>query len=145
MTTLCGYFVGRPLELGQGKWQLEITLCDYDLTDMIICQAENMEVLSGIPEISQYDIPSAGASFFLEPVSQVQGGAYAESAMKASMAGRLTSEYLAEYASEIESFPLAAKGASEGNERCFLLLDGSFAPLGVTYVSDGEGVCSLMP
>ena len=145
MTTLCGYFVGRPRELGQGKWQLEITLCDYDLTDMITCQAENMEVLSGIPEISQYDIPSAGASFFLEPVSQVQGGAYAESAMKASMAGRLTSEYLAEYASEIESFPLAAKGASEGNERCFLLLDGSFAPLGVTYVSDGEGVCSLMP
>ena len=65
--------------------------------------------------------------------------------MKSSMAGRLTSEYLAEYASEIESFPLAAKGASEGNERCFLLLDGSFAPLGVTYVSDGEGVCSLMP
>lgn len=34
LTTLCGYSVGVPEDLGDGKWAIDLTHCDYDFTGM---------------------------------------------------------------------------------------------------------------
>ena len=33
-TTLCGYSFGQPLYMGGDSWRMEITLCDYDFSDV---------------------------------------------------------------------------------------------------------------
>ena len=73
-TTLCGYFVGAPENLGGGRWRMEITLCDYDFTALYEEQSQGYNAVSQLPEISQNDLASCGAVYYIEPVSQLTGG-----------------------------------------------------------------------
>ena len=72
-TTLCGYFAGAPEDLGGGRWRMEITLCNYDFTALYEEQAAGYTAAPQLPEISQNDLTSCGAAYYIEPVSQLSG------------------------------------------------------------------------
>ncbi len=66
---LMGHAVGAPEAAGDGQWQLEVTLCDYDFTDLYEEQlapnsnAQREETFANyiVPE----DIEDSGAKYFL--------------------------------------------------------------------------------
>ena len=72
-TTLCGYFVGAPEKLGNGQWRMEITLCDYDFTDLYAQQADGYTAAAQLPQLSESDLSESGAAWYIEPVSQLSG------------------------------------------------------------------------
>lgn len=49
---------------------MEITLCDYDFTPLYEEQAAGYQAAPQLPEISQEDIASCGAAWYIEPVDQ---------------------------------------------------------------------------
>ena len=64
---LCGYFVGQPEKLDNGKWEIPITLCDYDFSSFYYQQAAAYEAahMEELPYILPEDVESCGAEYFL--------------------------------------------------------------------------------
>lgn len=66
LTTLCGYFVGAPEDLGGGKWRMEITFCDYDFSGLYE-QQKNAFSQASLPEyIAPEQVERSGAVWCID-------------------------------------------------------------------------------
>lgn len=140
-TTLCGYFIGAPEDLGGGKWRMEITLCDYDFTDLYGQQAVGYTAAPQMPEISQYDLDSCGAAFYIEPVSQLSGSDdFTNRVRLQSLWSRAISPYISRFCAPISDLPNSARHATAERPRVYLLLDDAMQYMGYVTVTDGEQV-----
>lgn len=141
LTTLCGYFVGAPEDLGGGKWRMEITLCDYDFTALYQEQSAGYTASPQLPEISQYDLASCGAAFYIEPVSQLSGSDdFTNRVRLQSLWSRATSPYISRFCAPITDLPNSARHAAAERPQVYLLLDENMQSLGYVTVTDGERV-----
>lgn len=141
LTTLCGYFIGAPEDLGGGKWRMEITLCDYDFTALYQEQSAGYTVSPQLPEISQYDLASCGAAFYIEPVSQLSGSDdFTNRVRLQSLWSRATSPYISRFCAPISDLPNSARHAAAERPRVYLLLDDAMQYMGYVTVTDGERV-----
>ena len=143
-TTLCGYFVGAPENLGGGRWRMEITLCDYDFTALYEEQSPGYNAMSQFSEISQDDIASCGAVYYIEPVSQLSGSDdFTNRVRLQSLWSRGTSPYVSRFCCPITDLPNAARWATAERPRVFLLLDDSMQYMGYVTVTDGDRVAGM--
>lgn len=143
-TTLCGYFIGAPENLGGGRWCMEITLCDYDFSALYQEQAVGYTAAPQLPEISQDDIASCGAAWYIEPVDQLYGAdSFNHRLRLQSLWSRATSPYISRFRRPITDFPNAARWATEEFPHDYLLLDESGQYLGYVTVTDGERVAAM--
>ena len=143
-TTLCGYFVGAPEKLGNGQWRMEITLCDYDFTPLYEEQAAGYEAAPQLPEISQYDIASCGAAWYIEPVSQLSGSDdFTDRVRLQSLWSRVTSPYTSRFCAPITDLPNSARWAAPERPRTYLLLNDNMQSLGYVTITDGERIAAL--
>lgn len=143
-TTLCGYFVGSPENLGNGQWRMEITLCDYDFTPLYEEQAAGYQAAPQLPEISQYDIASCGAAWYIEPVSQLSGSDdFTDRVRLQSLWSRVTSPYISRFCAPITDLPNSARWAAPERPMTFLLLNDNMQSLGYVTITDGERIAAL--
>ncbi len=143
-TTLCGYFVGAPEDLGGGRWRMEITLCDYDFTALYEEQSQGYNAVSQLPEISQNDLASCGAAYYIEPVSQLSGSDdFTNRVRLQSLWSRGTSPYVSRFCRPITDLPNAARRATAERPYDYLLLDGSMQYMGYVTVTDGDRVAAM--
>lgn len=143
-TTLCGYFVGAPEKLGNGQWRMEITLCDYDFTPLYEEQAAGYQAAPQLPEISQYDIASCGAAWYIEPVSQLSGSDdFTDRVRLQSLWSRVTSPYTSRFCAPIADLPHSARRAAPERPRTYLLLNDNMQSLGYVTITDGERIAAL--
>lgn len=143
-TTLCGYFVGAPENLGNGQWRMEITLCDYDFTPLYEEQAAGYQAAPQLPEISQYDIASCGAAWYIEPVSQLSGSDdFTDRVRLQSLWSRVTSPYTSRFCAPIADLPHSARRAAPERPRTYLLLNDNMQSLGYVTITDGERIAAL--
>lgn len=141
LTTLCGYFIGAPEDLGGGKWRMEITLCDYDFTALYQEQSAGYTASPQLPEISQHDLASCGAAFYIEPVSQLSGSDdFTNRVRLQSLWSRATSPYISRFCAPISDLPNSARHATAERPRVYLLLDDAMQYMGYVTVTDGEQV-----
>ena len=138
-TTLCGYFVGAPEDLGDGRWRMEITLCGYDFTALYEEQAAGRAASLPLPEIAREDLASCGAAWYIEPVSQLSGGDdFSHRVRLQSLWSRAMSPQIGRFLRPVMDLPGAARGASEESPREFLLLDEAGRYLGCVTVTGGD-------
>lgn len=143
-TTLCGYFVGTPEDLGGGRWRMEITLCDYDFTALYEEQAAGYTAAPQLPEISQDDLASCGAAYYIEPVSQLYGSDdFTNRVRLQSLWSRAMSPYISRFCRPITDLPNAARWATEESPYCYLLLNDSMQYMGYVTVTDGKRVAAM--
>ena len=143
-TTLCGYFVGSPENLGNGQWRMEITLCDFDFTPLYEEQAAGYQAAPQLPEISQYDIASCGAAWYIEPVSQLSGSDdFTDRVRLQSLWSRVTSPYISRFCAPITDLPNSARWAAPERPRTYLLLNDNMQSLGYVTITDGERIAAL--
>lgn len=143
-TTLCGYFVGAPEDLGGGRWRMEITLCDYNFSALYQEQSVGYTAAPQLPEISQDDIVSCGAVWYIEPVEQLYGeDSFNHRLRLQSLWSRATSPYISRFRHPITDFPNAARWATEEFPHDYLLLDESGQYMGYVTVTDGERVAAM--
>lgn len=143
-TTLCGYFVGAPEKLGNGQWRMEITLCDYDFTPLYEEQAAGYEAAPRLPEISQEDIASCGAAWYIEPVSQLSGSDdFTDRVRLQSLWSRVTSPYTSRFCAPIADLPHSARRAAPERPSTYLLLNDNMQSLGYVTITDGERIAAL--
>lgn len=143
-TTLCGYFIGAPENLGGGQWRMELTLCDYDFSALYQEQAAGYTAAPQLPEISQDDIASCGAVWYIEPVDQLYGGdSFNHRLRLQSLWSRATSPYISRFRRPITDLSNAVRWATEEYPHDYLLLDESGQYLGYVTVTDGERVATM--
>ena len=137
-TTLCGYFVGRPEHVSEHQWRMRLTLCSYDFSAIYQQQAQGYPASSQFTQLSEQEITSCGAAWYVEPTGQISGPSLSESVMLQSIWSRATSPYLSQFCRPMTDFPNAARHASEEHPFYYLLLDESMEPIGYVRVTDGE-------
>lgn len=143
-TTLCGYFVGAPENLGNGQWRMEITLCDYDFTPLYEEQAAGYEAAPQLPEISQEDIASCGAAWYIEPADQFyEQNSFYQRLKLQSLWSRVTSPYISRFCAPITDLPNSARWAAPERPRTYLLLNDNMQSLGYVTITDGERIAAL--
>ena len=143
-TTLCGYFVGAPEKLGNGEWRMEITLCDYDFTALYEEQSTGYEAAPRLPEISQEDIASCGAAWYIEPVDQFyEQNSFYQRLKLQSLWSRVTSPYISRFCAPITDLPNSARRAAPERPRTYLLLNDNMQSLGYVTITDGERIAAL--
>lgn len=143
-TTLCGYFVGAPEKLGNGQWRMEITLCDYDFTALYEEQSTGYEAAPRLPEISQEDIASCGAAWYIEPVDQFyEQNSFYQRLKLQSLWSRVTSPYISRFCAPITDLPNSARWAAPERPRTYLLLNDNMQSLGYVTITDGERIAAL--
>lgn len=123
---------------------MEITLCDYDFTPLYEEQAAGYQAAPQLPEISQYDIASCGAAWYIEPVSQLSGSDdFTDRVRLQSLWSRVTSPYISRFCMPITDLPNSARWAAPERPMTFLLLNDNMQSLGYVTITDGERIAAL--
>ena len=142
-TTLCGYFVGRPEHVSEHQWRTRLTLCSYDFSAIYQQQAQGYPASSQFTKLSEQEITSCGAAWYVEPTGQISGPSLSESVMLQSIWSRATSPYLSQFCRPMTDFPNAARHASAEHPFYYLLLDDSMEPIGYVRVTDSEAARNM--
>ena len=123
---------------------MEITLCDYDFTALYEEQSQGYNAVSQLPEISQNDLASCGAVYYIEPVSQLSGSDdFTNRVRLQSLWSRGTSPYVSRFRRSITDLPNAARWATAERPHDYLLLNGSMQYMGYVTVTDGDRVAAM--
>ena len=142
-THLMGYSIGPATNLGDGQWQLDVTLCDYDFTGLYLEQSaafddQWQDLFSTY--IPPEELESSGVVWFLKGYNTGQGPVLRKDD---SQIFRLWLQYhdpdMERRCREIER--LDEFLPSEGRWMCYLLLDADYNLLGYTmldYQGNGE-------
>ena len=136
-TTLCGYFVGSPEDLGDGKWQITITLCDYNFSALYKQRAAAFAAADtdAYPYIRPEDAASCGAKYFYFGYGS---NGYWEGTQTEQMYylwTQMTSPYAENYCNPIDRLEKRLPTAEYPFWRYFLLLDENKEVLGFTLFS----------
>lgn len=139
---LCGHAVGAPKEVENGVWQLEVTLCDYDFTELYEQQraafeAQRAETFSNY--IAPEDITASGAAYFLRGYNTGRGPTLLPGDSQAyHLWAQYTSPYMVQHSRELDRL----KNQLPRGDRwmAYLLLDRDHQLLGYTMMdSTGAG------
>lgn len=141
-THLMGYFIGEPIQIEEGTWQIDVVSCDYDFTDLYEEQLAAFEA-GWQEDFSTYippeEIPSSGAVWFLSGYDTGKGPVLREDdAQLYHLWALLHSPEPERQCREIER--LNEFLPIEGRWRCYLLLDRDYNLLGYTMLDyQGNG------
>lgn len=123
---------------------MEITLCDYDFTALYEEQSTGYEAAPQLPEISQEDIASCGAAWYIEPVDQFyEQNSFYQRLKLQSLWSRVTSPYISRFCAPITDLPNSARWAAPERPRTYLLLNDNMQSLGYVTITDGERIAAL--
>lgn len=139
---LMGYFIGQPQNLGDGRWQLDVTLCDYDFTKLYEKEraafASEWESLFS-NYIAPEDLDSSGAVWYLKGYNTGKTSTLQQSDAQLyhlwTVYNSPTREDQCRELSRLEQdLP------DEGRWMCYLLLDGNQELVGYTMLdTNGNG------
>lgn len=141
-THLIGYFIGEPIQVSEGQWQLDVVSCDYDFTQLYEDQLAAFEG-SWEEDFSNYippeEIESSGVVWFLNGYNTGKGPVLREDdAQIYHLWATLHSPEPERQCREIER--LEEFLPNEGRWRCYLLLDADYDLLGYTMLDyQGNG------
>ena len=141
-THLMGYFIGEPIQVSEGQWQLDVVSCDYDFTELYEEQLAAFEG-SWEEDFSNYippeEIESSGAVWFLNGYNTGKGPVLREDdAQIYHLWAQLHGPEPERQCREIER--LEEFLPNEGRWRCYLLLDADYDLLGYTMLDyQGNG------
>ena len=133
---LCGHAVGAPKEAENGVWQMEVTLCDYDFTELYEQQrssfeAQRAETFSNY--IAPEDIEDSGAAYFLRGYNTGRGPTLLPGDSQAyHLWAQYTSPYVTEHSRELDQ--LRNSLPREDRWMAYLLLDRDHQLLGYTMM-----------
>lgn len=141
-THLMGYFIGEPVQIEDGKWQIDVVSCDYDFTELY---EEQLAAFEGNWEadfstyIPPEQIEDSGAVWFLNGYNTGKGPVLREDdAQIYHLWALLHSPEPERQCREIER--LEEFLPNEGRWRCYLLLDKDYNLLGYTMLDyQGNG------
>ena len=141
-THLMGYFIGEPIQVSEGQWQMDVVTCDYDFTELY---EEQLAAFEGNWEedFSNYippeEIGSSGAVWFLNGYNTGKGPVLREDdAQIYHLWALLHSPEPERQCREIQR--LEEFLPNEGRWRCYLLLDADYDLLGYTMLDcQGNG------
>ena len=139
-THLMGYFIGEPIQISEGTWQIDVVSCDYDFTDLYEEQLAAFEA-GWREDFSTYippeEIESSGAVWFLSGYDTGKGPVLREDdAQIYHLWAMLHSPEPERQCREIER--LEEFLPVEGRWRCYLLLNRDYSLLGYTML-DHQG------
>lgn len=141
-THLMGYFIGQPKNLGDGQWQFDVTLCDYDFTklykkELAAFDAEWERLFSNY--IAPEDIDSSGAVWYLKGYNTGKTSTLRQSdAQLYHLWSVYTSPTREDQCRELER--LEQDLPDEGRWMCYLLLDETYELVGYTMLdTNGNG------
>ena len=139
-THLMGYFIGEPIQISEGTWQIDVVSCDYDFTDLYEEQLAAFEA-GWREDFSTYippeEIESSGAVWFLSGYDTGKGPVLREDdAQIYHLWAMLHSPEPERQCREIER--LEEFLPVEGRWRCYLLLNRDYKLLGYTML-DHQG------
>ena len=139
---LMGYFIGQPENLGDGQWQFDVTLCDYDFTtlyekELSSFDAEWESLFSNY--IAPEDIASSGAVWYLKGYNTGKTSTLRQSdAQLYHLWTVYNSPTRENQCRELER--LEQDLPDEGRWMCYLLLDGNNELVGYTMLdTNGNG------
>ena len=139
---LMGYFLGQPKNLGDGQWQLDVTLCDYDFTklyekELAAFESEWESLFTNY--IAPEDIPSSGAMWYLKGYNTGKASTLQQSDAQLYHLWRVYNSSARENQCR-ELARLEQDLPNEGRWMCYLLLDGSNELVGYTMLdTNGNG------
>lgn len=139
---LMGYFIGQPHNLGDGRWQLDVTLCDYDFTrlyekERAAFEAEWESLFSNY--IAPEDIASSGAVWYLKGYNTGKTSTLQQSDAQLYHLWKVYNSPNREYQCR-ELARLEQDLPDEGRWMCYLLLDESNDLVGYTMLdTNGNG------
>ena len=143
-TRLCGYFIGVPEDMGDGRWKLEIALCDYGFSHIYEEQAAGYDAAPQLPEIPESQLDTCGAAWFVEPVQQLSGNDdFTNRVRLQSLWSRGMSPHIRMFARPIDEFPHTARRATADRPELYLLLNADYQYLGYVRITDGERVANM--
>lgn len=135
-THLAGYFIGKPKKADDNTWQLEVTLCDYDFSDLVTQQKaafqENQNIYGEY--IPRDKVKGSGAKYCLQgyymgrnpdPMVDNVPQTY-------HLWSELNSPYIEEFAGGLDR--IERRKVREGRYMFFILLDKNYEPIGYTMV-----------
>ena len=141
-THLMGYFIGEPIQIEEGKWQMDVVNCDYDFTHLYEKELAAFEA-GWEGDFSTYippeEIESSGAVWFLSGYDTGRGPVLREDdAQIYHLWALLHAPEPERQCREIER--LEEFLPREGRWRCYLLLDADYDLLGYTMLDyQGNG------
>lgn len=140
---LCGYFVGQPEELGDGKWRMPITLCDYDFSVLYERQAAAFEKAKteDYPYIAHQDVESCGAKSFFFGYSTGYMWEETQTQQLYFIWAQMNSSAAEHYRKSMDQLE-GRKPSSDSDEnlwRYFVFLDDNDQVLGYTVFSSEDG------
>lgn len=139
---LMGYFIGQPHNLGDGRWQLDVTLCDYDFTrlyekERAAFEAEWESLFSNY--IAPEDIASSEAVWYLKGYNTGKTSTLQQSDAQLYHLWKVYNSPNREYQCR-ELARLEQDLPDEGRWMCYLLLDESNDLVGYTMLdTNGNG------
>ncbi|WP_294533147.1 zinc ribbon domain-containing protein [uncultured Pseudoflavonifractor sp.] len=141
-THLMGYCIGPAANLGDGQWQLDVTLCDYDFTGLYLEQSaafENQWQELFSTYIPPEELDASGVVWFLKGYNTGRGPVLRKDD---SQIYRLWHQFhgpdMERQCREIER--LEEFLPDEGRWMCYLLLDADYNLLGYTMLDyQGNG------
>lgn len=133
---LMGYFIGQPQNLGDGRWQLDVTLCDYDFTrlyekELAAFEAEWDSLFTNY--IAPEDIASSGAVWYLKGYNTGKTSTLQQSDAQLYHLWRVYNSPTRENQCR-ELARLEQDLPDEGRWMCYLLLDESNDLVGYTML-----------
>ena len=137
---LMGYFIGIPQPAGENRWELKVTLCDYDITplyqqQLAAFQAERSAIFTNF--IPPERVADCGAAWFLKGYSTGHSGILIENDPQAYyLWTTYRSPSLERWRHPLEQLPQHLPDSSRW--MCYLLLDAHNGLIGYTML-DHQG------
>lgn len=132
-TTLCGYLIGSPSLTEDGRWAIEITLCDYDFNGLLEQRAREFKSAEPPPFISPENVRNVGAAWYIDSYGNSVGSNDLQIEL-CHFWNASISPVLASMCLEFEDFENYivnnASGSADGTQPNFLLLDKNYEIIG---------------
>lgn len=140
-THLIGHAIGVPESLGNNVWRLNITLCDYDFTELYEQQSAAYYASEKLPYIAPGDIDGSGAKWYLDAYRMRGNSEKLGHVQMYHLWNQLKSPYTERHCRSMDVFydRLPKADARSAHYPYFVLLDKDYEPIGYTMVpSDGS-------
>lgn len=134
---LMAYFWGQPRQAGEGRWEMEVTLCDYDVTPLYerqtaAFQADRDRVFAN--PIPPEEAAGLDAAWYIKGSTTGRSGILLDNDSQAYyLWAQYTSPWRESWCKPLEELAGDLPGGSRWV--CYLLLDREFQLLGYTMVN----------
>lgn len=145
-TTLCAYFVGIPEKADNNLWEIEVTLCDHDISDLVRQKTVAFSSAETPRYIQPEEISTCGAKWFMYAFNMTTNTERTSQIQLFRLWNQYSSPYRDRYLNEMDYFVDRLPDGTSGSTawRYFYLLDENRELIGYTIISteDSDGVAS---